>query len=324
MKNHKKLTAVDRGAIEVLLRNNYTPAQIARELGFNRSTISREINKRSTPNGYFAKYAQTDRDSKKSRSRRKCKISHSKTKNYILTRLERGWTPEQIAGRMRLEQREDYVCHETIYKYIYEDEYGKREHIYQYLPFARKKRKSWKGRGVHKSKIPNRVSIHKRPNIEGEFGHWEGDSVIYPYKKAINTMNELKTGLVRFTKLERKTALLTAKAMNTALVGYVKKTITLDNGSEFTNHELVSKKSKVDIYFCNPYSSWQRGANENVNRLLRKYLLKRYNINDLTQEELNDIAEELNNIPRKRLNYLTPAEAYQQEIYKLKFCCDRN
>ncbi len=145
---------------------------------------------------------------------------------------------------MRLEQREDYVCHETIYKYIYEDEYCKQGHIYQYLPFARKKRKRWKGRGVHKSKIPNRVSIHKRPDIKGKFGHWEGDSVIYPYKKAINTMNELKTGLVRFTKLERKTALLTAKAMNTALVGYVKKTIRLDNGSEFTNHELVSKNQR--------------------------------------------------------------------------------
>jgi IS30 family transposase len=155
-------------------------------------------------------------------------------------------------------------------------------------------------------------------------GHWEADSVIYWKKKAINTMNELKTGMLVFTKLERKTASLTAEAMGNRLKGYVSKTITVDNGSEFTKHEVVSREAGVEVYFCDPYSSWQRGANENSNRLLRKYLPKRYNIDELRQEELDEIAEELNNTPRKRLGYMTPAEAYQRELDNLFKCCNQS
>lgn len=187
--------------------------------------------------------------------------------------------------------------------------------IYQYLRRGKKKRTKWKGRKTHKCKIPNRVSISRRPKIvkeRVEFGHWEGDSVLYAHKKAINTLNELKTGIVEFTKLEAKTAELTARAMSKKLKKHVRKTLTLDNGTEFMEHEGVAEETGVNIYFCHPYSSWERGANENVNMLLRGYLPKRTNIDKLTQDELDNIAEELNNRPRKRLNYYTPAEAYQQ------------
>ena len=175
---------------------------------------------------------------------------------------------------------------------------------------------------MHRSPIPNRVSIHCRPKIvdqRTEFGHWEGDSVIYPHLRAINTLNELQSGLVIFTKLRRKTADRTARAMSTALIGqYSSKTLTLDNGSEFVRHEQVSKDIGVKIYFCDPYSSWQRGSNENTNMLLRGYLPKRHNINHLTQEELNNIADELNRRPRKRLGYLSPLEFYHQKVNNLK------
>ena len=234
-----------------------------------------------------------------------------------------GWSPEQIAGRLKLKNNnQTVICHETIYDWLYTDKwaYGK-EKLYQYLRYGRKKRKKQTGRSVHKSKIPNRVSISQRPDVvenRTEYGHWEGDSVIYPDKYAINTINELMTGKVRFTKLKRKTATLTAQAMSNQLKDELALTLTLDNGSEFTRHEEVVKNTGVKTYFCHPYSSWERGANENANMLLRGYLPKRKNIIDLTQEELDDIALELNNRPRKRLGYKTPSEVYQEYMLKLR------
>lgn len=319
MKKH--LTAADRGAIEVLLQSDFTLTSIADKIGKSVSTISREVSNRGTPNGYFAGIAQIDADTNQIHSSKNAKkIIHSKTRNYIFDRLEIGWSPEQISGRMNLIEREDKICHETIYKFIYEDEYCKREKTFQYLRRGRKKRKKQTGRSVQRSKIPNRVSISKRSEIvdtREELGHWEGDSVIYPNLKAINTVNELKTGYVVFTKLNRKTAEYTAKAMTEALKKHYSKTLTLDNGTEFTKHEEVAQKSKVVTYFCHPYSSWERGANENCNMLLRGYLPKRYNIDELKQQELNEIAEEINNRPRKRLGYHTPAEAYRRELNNL-------
>lgn len=321
MMKKTRITAADRGAIEVLLRKDFTSTDIAKEIGVHKSTICREIKRGMTPNGYFADIAQVNHESKKRRSSSNAKkILHSEVRNLIIYCIKSGWSPEQVAGWMKRWEVEGRVCMETIYKMVYTDEYCKEEKISQYLPRGKKKRTKWKGRGAKKSKIPNRVSISKRPEIvdrRKELGHWEGDSVIYPNLKAINTINELKTGYVVFTKLERKTAEFTARAMSKGLQGHVSKTLTLDNGSEFTRHEKVAKEAQVETYFCHPYSSWERGANENCNMLLRRYLPKRKNIDKLTQKELNEIADDLNNRPRKRLGYMTPAEAYQREINNL-------
>lgn len=316
----KELRGADRKVIEVLHNRGESQTKIAKALGVHKSTISRELKNRSTPNGYFADIAQLNYDERRNVSKTNAsKILNSQTRNYILLHLQAGWSPEQISGRMKRDGRVDRICYETIYNFIYNESYCKREKMYQYLRRGKKRRTKWKGRGAHKSKIPNRVSISKRPTVvdkRNEFGHWEGDSVLYPNKKAINTINELKTGLVEFTKLDRKTSELTAKAMTTKLSSYEAKTLTLDNGTEFTNHEDVSEHTGVAVYFCHPYSSWERGANENANGLLRGYLPKRYNIDELTQEELDEIATDINNRPRKRLRYQTPAEAYQQELIK--------
>ena len=191
---------------------------------------------------------------------------------------------------------------------------------------GRKKRQKWKGRKKHTDKIPNRVSIHDRPQVVNdreEFGHWEGDSVVYPNKRAINTMNDLTTGIVSFKLLGRKTALETSKAMIETLEEYGGHSLTLDNGSEFFKHELVSESTGVDVYFCDPYASYQRGSNENSNMLLRGYLPKRHNIDKLTQDELNDITWELNNRPRKRLGFQTPYEVYLAK-FSNRNCCTSN
>jgi transposase, IS30 family len=317
---YKHLTAADRGAIEALLHKDCTLKEIAVTLGVSLSTVSREINKRSTPKGYKAYIAQLDYERKRASSCKKRKLADRQRQKHILAKLQAGWSPEQISGRLKLEGKADlYVCPETIYQWLYQDNWAIKEALYQYLRLGRKKRRKHRGRKVHRSKIPNRVSIHERPavvNERSELGHWEGDSVIYPYKQAINTLNELSAGIVRFTKLERKTAKLTARAVQKRFQGTMAKTLTLDNGSEHTLHEKISRNTGVKIYFADAYSSWQRASNENCNMLLRGYLPKRCDIRDLAQEELDDIAEDLNSRPRKRLGFRTPNEVWQQQILK--------
>lgn len=321
MEKFKHLTAADRKAIEILLNEQYTVSDIAKKIGVDRSTVSRENKKRSTPAGYFADIAQLDYEVNRKNTGRKAKLRYSQTQNYVLEKLMIGWSPQQISGRMKLEERIDYVCVETIYNWVYTDSICKQDKIYQYLRFAKRRRTKHHGRKTRSEKISNKISIHDRPDVVSkriEYGHWEGDSVIYTNKQAINTLNELMTGIVRFTKLERKTSELTSEAIIDVLSQECAKTLTLDNGTEFMEHQYIMKEIGVQIYFCDPYCSSQRGSNENNNGLLRRYLPKGTNIQDLTQEELNDIAWELNNRPRKRLGYLTPIEFYEKNVLNLR------
>jgi transposase, IS30 family len=315
---YQQLTAAGRGAIEVLLLEQYTVTQIANKLGVHKSTVSREIAHRGTPSGYDASIAQSHYERLRSSCRKKRKLLDSQRQKELCRKLESGWSPEQIAGRWKRQRSGLYVCTETIYQFLYTDAWAKEEGLFQYLRYGRKKRKKQTGRSVHRLKIPNRVSIHDRPVVVSErieYGHCEGDSVIYPNKYAINTINELLTGRVVFTKLPRKTAESTADAVIHSIGTLKAKSVTVDNGTEFMNHEHITKRTGVPIFFADTYCSNQRGANENVNMLLRGYLPKRTDISNLTQEELNDIATELNNRPRKRLHYQTPNEVYYQLLH---------
>jgi IS30 family transposase len=317
--NNKQLNAADRKVVETLLQENYSVKEIANKLGKNRSTIYREL-LRCPKDAYQADLADLVYQANRTKCKQIGKIFTYEIADFIITKVKLGWSPEQIVGWLKKEKIKS-PCIETVYKFIYEYPPNKAEKLYQYLRHGHKKRRKYTtGRKVQKSKIPNQVSIHERPiNVlsRKEFGHFEGDSVIFPNKKAINTLNELKTGIVKFTLLDRKTSEGTQKAQTKRLKEFHKiKTLTLDNGTEFTDHQEVSKATGIKIYFCDPYSSWQRGSNENTNMLLRGYLPKRRNIDDLTQKELDDIAEELNNRPRKRLGFLTPFEAYQKELIK--------
>lgn len=312
----KHLTAADRGKIETLLQEQYTNKEIAMRLNRDPSTISREVNKGLDGSGiYRAWVAQVAYETNRKRCKQIAKLDHPanhRLRGWIVACLQKGWDPSMISGRMKAEGFVT-VCAETIYSWIYASTWAIAEKLYQYLRQGKKRRTKQAGRSSHKSKIPNRVSIHERPTVvdqRSRLGDWEGDSVVYTYKHAINTVNERMSGLVAFTKLTQKTALLTAKAVCTKLRTYVTHTITFDNGSEFTQHGLISEALGVTVYFADPYSSWQRGANENCNRQLRAYLPKRTDIRNLTQKELDNIAWELNNKPRRRLNWHTPQEVY--------------
>jgi transposase, IS30 family len=312
----KHLTAADRGRIETLLQEKYTNKEIAKRLGRDLSTIGREIKKGLDGNGiYRAWVAQVAYETNRKRSKQTPKLDHPanhRLRGWIVACLQKGWDPSMISGRMKAEGFVT-VCAETIYDWIYRSAWAIAEKLYQYLRQGKKRRTKHTGRSSQKSRIPNRVSIHDRPAVVSEktrLGDWEGDSVLYTHKHAVNTTNERLSSLVALTKLTQKTAEQTAQAVINKLSGLVAHTITFDNGSEFTKHELITKALGVSVYFADPYSSWQRGANENSNRQLRAYLPKRTDIRDLTQQDLDDIAWELNNKPRRKLNWHTPQEVY--------------
>jgi IS30 family transposase len=317
----KHLTAAQRGNIETLLQEKYTNKEIAKKLGKDPSTIGREVKKGLDGAGrYSAFVAQVAYETNRKRSKQIPKLDHPanyRLRSAIVSCIQQGWDPAQTAGRLHddpaWKDLPAVVCAETIYHWIYTSAWAIAEKLYQYLRYGKKKRTKHQGRSAQRSKIPNRVSIHDRPEVVAEkvrVGDWEGDSVVYTHKHAINTVNERVSSLVAFTKLTRKTALQTAEAVIAKLSRYVTLTITFDNGSEFTAHELMTEALGIDVYFADPYSSWQRGANENINRQLRAYLPKRSDIRDLTQKELDNIAWELNNKPRRRLNWHTPQEVY--------------
>lgn len=315
------LTAADRGRIETLLQEQYTNKEIAERLGRSPSTISREIKKGLDGSGIYHEWIATVAYQT---NRKRCfqipKLDHPsnwRLRATVVACLQKGWDPSMVAGRLRKDpQWRDlpvFVCAETIYDWIYTSAFALTEKLYQYLRLGKKRRTKQKGRSSQRSKIPNRVSIHNRPAVvdaRARVGDWEGDSVIFTHLHAVNTLNERISSLVAFTKLTRKTASLTANAVIAKLRQYVAHTITFDNGSEFTQHERITTALGIDVYFADPYSSWQRGANENSNRQLRAYLPKRSDIRNLTQKELDDIATELNNKPRRRLQWHTPQEVY--------------
>jgi IS30 family transposase len=315
------LTAAQRGNIETLLQEKYTNKQIGIKLGKHATTIGREIAKGLDGAGNYSVFvAQVGYETNRKRSKQIPILDHPanhRLRSAVVACIERGWDPAQTAGRLREDPEwkdlPAFVCAETIYHWIYTSAFAIAEKLYQYLRYGKKRRTKHKGRAARTSKIPNRVSIHDRPAIvaaKTRVGDWEGDSVVYTHLHAINTVNERMSSLVAFTKLSQKTALLTAEAVITKLRAYVAHTITFDNGSEFTQHGLITKALGIVVYFADPYSSWQRGANENSNRQLRAYLPKRSDIRSLTQKELDNIAWEMNNKPRKRLLWHTPQEVY--------------
>lgn len=211
------------------------------------------------------------------------------------------------------------ISPEAIYSFIYSKEYKHRK-FWEYLPWKRNIRKKKHGRKVHRGRIPDRVSIHQRPVVveaREEFGHWEGDTVEgKAHKNGIHTEVERKSRLLQAVKVDRidsPCALKAQKKIFSSLPAQARKTVTLDNGRENHLHIKLGKLG-ISTFFCDPYSSWQRGTNEYTNGLIRRYLPKKTDFTTLTQEELDEIVEEINNRPRKCLGFYTPKEVFLREL----------
>lgn len=329
MKNdqYKHLNEHDRVRIEVYLTEGKSQYEIANLLKVNRSTICREVQKRGgILRGYTADYAQKQYVEAKKNCGIRSKIEYDAIGSFVIDRIKHGWSPQQIAGRLKREitagkrPADEYVNYESIYRFIYESDYGKQEKLYQYLRNGKRRRTKKYGRKTKYEIIPNRVFIDARPqevNTRTTIGHWEGDAIIYKYKQALQSIVERKLKYTLLTKLNRKTAEESTSAFTNQLKNYYVESLTLDNGSENRRHEEISKELGILVYFCHPYHSWEKGTNENTNGLVRRYLPRRSSIEDVTQQDLNDIAWELNNRPRKTLHYATPQEMLELEYLKL-------
>jgi IS30 family transposase len=260
-------------------------------------------------------------------SRKPLSLSDPKLQVYVRKKLQLGWSPEQIMGRLPLDYPDNSgrrVSHEPIYRFIYAQEQAS-EKLWEYLPRKQKKRRKQHGRTVRRSHIPDRVSIHDRPEeIEGRetFGHWEGDSVEGQRSvgDGIHTEVERLSRKLLARKVDRiashETAKVQLRMFGNLPVG-ARRSTTLDNGRENHQHGQLRRRLGMQAYFADPYSSWQRGTNENTNGLVRRYLPKKTDFTSLTQIELDDIVEEINNRPRKVLGYKTANEVYSEQIEKL-------
>lgn len=329
MKKINKLTSKERDLIAIWKSQNISIRQIAQRLNRQPSTVSRELKRNRWKNIYVAIHAQAVSTQRKIKARKRHPLKNSTVYAYVLDKLRNNWSPEEIAGRLKLDYPNDqswHICHETIYQYIYGKQ-TKDKKLWEYLPRKQNRRRKWKGRTAHRSRIPDRVSIHLRPRhveTRQSFGHWEGDSIVGKQRKnGLHTQVERKTRYLMAKYINKVNADQTVKAqsyMYRDLPRQAKKTTTVDNGKEFVNH----KQFNIPVYFADPYSSWQRGTNEYHNGLIRRYLPKGTDFSKITKDELIDILEEINNRPRKCLNYYTPKEKFDEELQKLKNskCCD--
>jgi len=326
--NYRHLNEHDRIRIEVLLKEGKSQYEIAGLLKVNKSTICREIQKRGgLIRGYTAEYAQKDYEAAKKKCGIRSKIENHKIGGFVIDKIKGGWSPEQIAGRLKKEIRDgkrvedEYVNHESIYQFIYDSDYGKQEKLCNYLRQGKKRRTRRYGRKTKHEIISNRIFIDARPKEIDDrttIGHWEGDAIIYKYKMAIQSIVERKLKYTILNKLMRKIANESTTAFINSLKDYYVESLTVDNGSENKDHQKISEELNADVYFCHPYHSWEKGTNENTNGLVRRYLPRSTSLENITQDDLDDIAWELNNRPRKSLQYNTPQEMLELEYSKLE------
>ena len=327
-KKHRRLTLKERVQIETLLHQNKTKAYIAKIINRSRSTVSREVNRLgANPKvDYDAYLAHWSAKEVYLNKRNFDKISTcKKLRIYVFRGLLLNWTPEQIAGRIK----EDYpndpmmsISHESIYRYIYTHPQASLNKKLIKLLVRKKTRrrppKKIRGTG---SKIINQVSIDNRPKhieLREETGHWEGDLMIGKnHKSAIGTIVERKSRYTIIIKLKSKKADEVAKMFSkklNQLQNIFKKSMTYDNGIEMARHEKITQKTGMKIYFAHPYSSWERGTNENTNGLIRRYLPKGTDFNKIDERSLRIIQDKLNNRPRKIIGYKTPQEMMDSEL----------
>jgi len=328
VKKHTRLTIKERVQIETLFNELHSKSYIAKTLNRARSTIGREINKWviNKEDKYDAELAHWNAKDDYANKRNRDKIStHSLLRFFVYKGLLSNWTPEQISGRIKELYPDDpimSISHEAIYRHIYTRPQASLNKKLIKLLVRKKTRRipSKKRRGTG-SKILNQVSIDSRPkhiDLREEVGHWEGDLVIGKnHKSAIGTIVERKTRFTLILKLSSKKAEEVAEVfskMLNKLNSEFKKSMTYDNGIEMARHEKITKNTGMKIYFAHPYSSWERGTNENTNGLIRRYLPKGTNFNEISENKLQIIQTKLNNRPRKIIGYKTPIEMMDIEL----------
>jgi len=317
---YKHFTPEQKNQLSILLRTKTRKKKIARLLRKGRTTIWREQKRGTGKDGkYYARKSKKMAKEKrlKANSRFK-KIENDKyLRKYIIQKLKKYWSPEQIAGRWNKYHNKKSIGKDTIYKYIY----SQRKDLVKYLRCQKGKYRRRYGtriREKEREKLKKR-RVDERPieaDLRLNIGHWEGDTILGKDKKHILTHTERKSGLILADKLDLVTAQEARKKTISRFKKLPKKkrlTMTYDNGSVFTDYELTERETGLTIYFAYPYHSWERGCNENANGLLRQFFPKKTEFATITQKDIQKAVRLLNHRPRKRLNYATPYETFNQK-----------
>lgn len=323
------LTPFERVKIELLLQAGCSIGHIAHDLDRSPSTISRErARNRDFRGRYSAVRAQHAYHERRTRSVKPRKLyTNPPLRRYVEEKLREKWSPKQVVGTLPNAFPRDprmRVSHETIYTFIYADKRAQGS-LFEHLRHAHRKRRRRGNLNGKRGLLPGRVGIEQRPkSVEGRrrIGHWEADLVLGRQSgPAIVTLVERKTGMLLARKVENRRAYPVGRAILDAfhaIASQLIQTITFDNGKEFAHFKSIETELNIKTYFADPYAAWQRGTNENTNGLLRQYIPKKTDLNALTQQNLNHVVQALNNRPRQRLKYRTPAQLFHQATVALQ------
>ena len=313
MSLYTQLTQEQRYQIYAFLKAGFSQSAIANEINVHKSTICRELRRNRGLKGYRPKQAHV-----KATNRRQGAAKYVKLKPNIITLvnslIRQDFSPDQVSGSLK-RNHGVIISHETIYRHLLVDK-ANGGTLYKHLRRSNRKRKKRYGSRNIRGQIPGRVSIDLRPAIvdnKERIGDWEIDTVIGKnHKGALLTIVERKSKYTLIQKLSYKRSRLVADATIDLLAPYHDKvfTITSDNGKEFADHQRISKQLTAKVYFAHPYHSWERGLNENTNGLIRQYFPKNTNFKSITVESVRNVMDQLNNRPRKTLDYATPNEVF--------------
>ena len=311
--NYTQLTENERYQIYVLKKAGFSQKQIADQLKRNPSTISRELRRNRGMRGYRPAQAQRLSDTRRAASHKAVKVTDD-VRSWIEQLIRQELSPQQAVDYLKRPKKLS-LHHETVYQLIYRDK-ADGGTLYKHLRILSKPYRKRYGCYDRRGKIKNRVDIDDRPAIvdqRSRIGDWEGDTIMGKGRNsALLTLVERKTLYTVIAKLTGKRADLLAKAAIASMINLksMVKTITFDNGLEFSAHEEIATKLNADIYFAHPYASWERGINENTNGLIRQYFPKGTDFNTVTNEQIKAVMNRLNNRPRKTRNNRSPNELF--------------
>lgn len=317
------LTFYDRQKLEYWLRTSQSMRAIARIMRRDHTVLTRELKRNGggERKKYRADIAQRMFEKRCHQQHQSKLDKYPELKELVIEGLKKEWSPDVIAGKMKLAGQKITISHESIYYYAYNKD-GRFEGWYKYLCQGKKKRQKRHARKATKTLIIERKSIHERPeyvNQRERYGDWESDSMLFPNQKpTLSVQSERKSKLIRIHKTVDKTADETNNALTRtieSLPADLFQTFTFDNGSENTKHVDIKKEYGIETYFCDTYASWQKGGVENANKLIRRYLPRNTDMNKMTDRDIYEIQEKINDRPRKCLNYFSPNEIINRVVH---------
>lgn len=314
--NYTHLTQDERYQIYILNQAGHDQSEIAGLMKRHKSTISRELGRNRGQRGYRPEQAHALSVARMRGTDNGRRIG-SDTWRFVEAKLGALWSPEQIAGYLNVNDQPT-VSHESIYQRIYADKRAGGT-LHRNLRCQKTRKKRYGGR-ERRGTIPNQVSIDARPDDvakRSRYGDWEGDTVIGAnHQQALVTLNERKSRYTLIGKVTRKTAQAVSDTMISLLTPFADcvHTLTTDNGKEFAQHERIADKIDTQFFFAHPYCSWERGANENMNGLIRQFFPKKMRFENITVKDVKFAMHNLNHRPRKCLNFKTPHEIFMKQL----------